>query len=341
MTSPNVSPQPAWGHDDRYYAASGVNAGVRPHQAEAALYNRWAKALNEASPDVHDAVERTVKQWNGTLRDYLRNETALRLTAGTETQSVPVKVVNGMPTSFLDVMRKFDGLEWLLLNRPALLNAASGTKFMEGRVEAARSAWGDGAGLATSDDIQRVHETANAWLTKLEELGAVEQLTEIREDVLGAYFFRVPEIRLYWVVIGIISRALGVTAEALTIVVLAHELAHAYTHLGLDIDIEHWDTAAFAACELDIVEGLAQFYTQVVCQRLAPRMPAALVAYEELLKRQSAPYKAHLSWVENDKRGGEIVRISMIECRSKGTTALKDFVESVTRHRTGIRRRRR
>jgi len=91
----------------------------------------------------------------------------------------------------------------------------------------------------------------------------MERIFDIREDVLGAYYFRIPEIRLYWVVIGIVARAIGVSVEALTVVVLAHELAHAYTHLGHDIDNERWETERFARTELDIVEGLAQFYTQV------------------------------------------------------------------------------
>ena len=34
----------------------------------------------------------------------------------------------------------------------------------------------------------------------------------------------------------------GFDVEALTYVVLAHELAHAYTHLGRDIDGNAWDT---------------------------------------------------------------------------------------------------
>jgi hypothetical protein len=62
-------------------------------------------------------------------------------------------------------------------------------------------------------------------------------------------------------VIGITARALGVSPDALTIVVLAHELAHAYAHLGRDIDNERWETEQFAKSDIDIVEGLAQFYT--------------------------------------------------------------------------------
>ena len=39
-------------------------------------------------------------------------------------------------------------------------------------------------------------------------------------------------------VIGLISGILGVSVEALTIVTLIHELSHAYSHLGYDIDGE-------------------------------------------------------------------------------------------------------
>jgi hypothetical protein len=130
-----------------------------------------------------------------------------------------------------------------------------------------------------------------------------------------------------------------VDADALTIVVLAHELAHAYTHLGRAIDNERWETEQFARSALDIVEGLAQFYTQVVCMRLEARMPAALKAYQTLVAKQSGPYRAHQKWVGNDERGGEIVRVSMIECRSRGITAASEFSEAVKRYRIDIRGR--
>ncbi len=115
--------------------------------------------------------------------------------------------------------------------------------------------------------------------------------------------------------------------------------AHAYTHLSHDIDNERWETERFAETQLNIVEGLAQFYTQVVCKRIGQRMPAALDAYRALLDKQSGPYKAHLDWVQDDEQGGEIVRVSMIECRSKGIVASSDFAEAIRRHRIGIRGR--
>ena len=329
-------PTSAWGDADRYYAVS-MTESLRAAGYADKWAAGWADDLEQASPGIRDSVERVCKQWNNILREYLRGETALRLTVGGESQSVPVKVVEDLPPPFAEVMREFEGLAWLLLNRPIVEAAASGTRFMENGVDKVRAVWGDAAGSSDVNEIRRVRETAEAWLKKLDETNAVERIIGINEDVLGAYFFRIHEIRLYWVVIGITARALGVAVDALTIVVLAHELAHAYTHLGRDIDNERWETEQFANTDLDIVEGLAQFYTQVICTRLEARMPAALQAYHALLEKQRGPYRAHLEWVGDDERGGEIVRVSMIECRSRGITVSSAFSDAVKRYRFGVR----
>jgi hypothetical protein len=151
---------------------------------------------------------------------------------------------------------------------------------------------------------------------------------------LGAYFFYVPEISLYWMVIGIMSGVLGVPVEALTVVVLAHELAHAYSHLGRDIDSSRWDTHAFSRADMPIAEGIAQFYTDAVCRKLAERLPAALGAFRALLEYQSGPYRVHEKWSdpklkvvskEGTARAGEVVRSCMIECRKASFTSYQEF----------------
>jgi hypothetical protein len=336
MTEPSDN---AWGHVGRYYSTSEAAMPGKLSGADDQDIGPWGKALNEVSPGIREDVERTCKQWNSIIRDYLRNETALRLTAGGRSQSVPIKIDDGMPDPFYDVMHRFRGLEWLLLNRPALLAAVNGTRFMGRNASLARDAWGDAAGPAKETEINRVRETAEGWLRKLDDLEALEPIFATNEDVLGAYFFLIPEIRIYWVVIGITARLLGVSVESLTVVVLAHELAHAYTHLGYDIDSEQWDTKSFAQSDLNIVEGLAQFYTEVVCKRLERRMPSALVTYKKLLERQSGPYRAQLEWIRGNEHGGEIIRVSMIECRSKGLTKASTFNEAIERYRIGVRGR--
>ena len=328
----------AWGNVDRHYAATANKSSRAIDRVAQQVNGRWAEALDRVSPEIRDAVERACKRWNAIVREYLRAETGLHF--ATDTRSVTIKVVDYLPPPVTEALQQFKGLEPLLLNRPAIAAVAKGTQTMEGCVELAHAAWGAEAGAAgIIDDIKRVRMMAEGWLKKLDAQQPAKQILGTEEDVLGAYFFRIPQIRVYWIVIAVIARALGVSIEALTIVVLTHELAHAYTHLGRDTDNDRWETAHFAASDLDIIEGLAQFYTHNVCRRLLARTSAPLDAFNVLLKFQSGPYTAHLQWANSDERGSEIVRVSMIECRSKGITSSSEFASAIKRHRVGVRGR--
>src|SRR6185369_13202635 len=113
----------------------------------------------------------------------------------------------------------------------------------------------------------------------LESQSIRQRFQSIDEDVLGAYFFRKGNIQIYWMAIYLVARILDVSVEGLTITVLAHELVHAYTHVGSDIDGEQWEANAFAEAELTIVEGLAEFYTAIVCKKLEGKLPGLSNAF--------------------------------------------------------------
>ena len=93
--------------------------------------------------------------------------------------------------------------------------------------------------------------------------------------------------------IGIYAEMLGVSIEGFTVAVLIHELAHAYTHIGFDIDGQQWNTNDFGKASLNIIEGLAQFYTAVLSERMSKKLPEAHQAYSGFLKLQAGPYLVH------------------------------------------------
>lgn len=165
-----------------------------------------------------------------------------------------------------------------------------------------------------------------------QQLEVLKRLKGLNEDVLGAYFFgaRRPHVQIYWMSIGLFAATLDVSVEAMTVVVAAHELGHAYTHLGKDIDGRKWDTSSFAQADLHIVEGLAQFYTEVVCTKLADRLPEALVAFRRLRDLQSAPYKDYTTWVPDQPDAGEAVRAGMIQTRACGIRRYDIFRAAVS-----------
>ena len=150
----------------------------------------------------------------------------------------------------------------------------------------------------------------------------VQQIKEIHEDILGVYRFAPGQgsnVELYRLPIAMVAAMIDVAIEDLTVVVLIHELAHGYTHIGRDIDGESWGDAGFRDSDLGVVEGLAQFYTEMISEQLSVRTPSLFHAYESFLKLQSGPYLVHKDWLKGDKRQiGETVRFTLIAARSQG-----------------------
>lgn len=148
----------------------------------------------------------------------------------------------------------------------------------------------------------------------------IKNILEIDADILGAYSFEEGKgrIRLYWAVIGFVSSSLGVSPVDLAMVVLVHELSHAYTHLGADADGNTW-TQMFKQ-DRRILEGLAQYYTHVVLHEINLRGLERDIrgAYDELTIQQPETYRRHLVWTEQWQ--SEVIRASMLEARNAGFT---------------------
>jgi hypothetical protein len=138
---------------------------------------------------------------------------------------------------------------------------------------------------ASSTDLQSVANWSAALLRVLDQHDPLKSVLAVNHDFLGIYDYDsralfVDEqavnratIRLYWGVIGLVSQWLGCDVEDLTVVVLTHELAHAYTQLGADIEGRRWAAPLFAKAEIALTEGLAQYYTDRVLHRLERCLP--------------------------------------------------------------------
>jgi hypothetical protein len=326
----------SFGHPSRHYSTAQMPA---QHEGDTKLSRRVTSLLQEYDPEMADKVRRTLKQWNNVIRDHLRNEMGLRLTVGDEAQAVPLRVVDGMPATFGDLLSSLDPAIWgFLLRMRVLENTLEGLRFTEkGYPELFIRPPGSLPSPLPQgvSDARGFIEELVGWLKKQEVQARIKG---IHQDILGAYFFRVPAISVYWMVIGIMSGVLGVPVDALAIVVATHELAHAYSHLGRDIDGGRWETEAFARAELNIAEGIAQFYTEMTCRKLQERFPAAENAYRALLEYQSGPYRIHESWADpelkaenrkNADRAGEVVRSCMIESRKTSITSYSEFASSL------------
>ena len=302
---------------------------------------KWARLIDERSPNIYEKIHQAYKRWNQPVRECLRAETGLRMNIGEDTQSVPVTLEYGLPDHFKQVLLDYEnsGLEWLLLNRPKIKDSIEGLSLVsEGsdlfgidRLLNNKNIPQDM--IASSNEIAKCKNTFETLIKIADDYVFTKRIFDIRNDVLGIYTPHRPSVQIMWLPIAIVSLSEGVDPEALTVVVLAHELAHAYTHVGRDIAGNQWNTQDMHNADLEIVEGFAQYYTETVCERLAPRLTKALEVFYSINQNQPDCYTAYLNWFENGERSGEVIRSALLECRAKGITSHDHLVDRI-RHFT-------
>lgn len=179
----------------------------------------------------------------------------------------------------------------------------------------------------------------------------VRHILAVNKDILGDFSYRPTQdqydkygnfityaenynatINLYWGIIGLVAHALNVSVAGLTIVVLTHELAHAYTHLGFDRDGTRWHGRGFENSDHPLKEGLAQYYTAIVVERF----PEAKQAYKELLPKQPPAYQAHAKWLE--KATPEAIGSALAVMRRKGVVSYNEFDQEVQQSAQRLKR---
>lgn len=331
----------AFGDSSRYYAAKKIPA---PDTEGLLSYSRANAEVRQAFLMRHQVlqenVQRTVNSWSSQLRELIRSETGLKFAGGNERHSISVHVVDGLPLPLASAFDEIsDPLLWeIVLNNATLKTTLAGLDVVVRNFDDLGKWRQQNPSPITIDELHNTRQLVANLIKWLESQSIKQRFQRIDEDVLGAYFFRKGNIQIYWMAICLIARILDVSVEGLTIAVLAHELVHAYTHVGSDIDGEQWETGAFAEADLKIVEGLAQFYTAVVCKKLEGKLPGLPDAFQQLLSIQSPTYTEFRSWTTENERAGEIVRFSMIGVRKRNVLSYEGFLEEIRRVRERVGR---
>ena len=322
--------------------------------------------LNTVPADTEERVERTRDRIVHLVRESIRHETGLVLNRreGSEprrksdTVSVPITLAAGVP----EVLRglEFDDAYWLAVKvspfRSHLIQARDGLAGMRQLVEALVSDE-RGRQLISGRDpyLPPTSELVAELLALIDRHDPVDRILAVNRDVLGCYVYTVHQqqlfdddvfdgddgpfsgrIELYWGVIGLLAGMMGVSIESLTAGVLTHELAHAYTHLGADIDGKRWNSRAFDESEDALTEGLAQYYTHLVAKRLERVVRGTVTAYNTLLERQSDTYRTHMPWIEGFSQ--EEVRLAMLEVRRHGIRDCTQFDSALLDARKRLRK---
>ena len=295
--------------------------------------------------DAFERIERAVKQANASLREQIRSETGLRLIDRVERSAIPVRVCEGFTGPFGDIIMRYPDLElwWLICGLRQLGGIVEGTGWLLKRWPDLET-WQHLPSIASGsgEAIARTRDVAVELQKLVANPPIIEEIKKIKADYLGCYFYpptRSPWIEIYWMPIALIAAMIDVRMEDLAVVTLAHELGHGYTHLGRDIDGASWDTAGFAKSAPEVKEGLAQFYTEVVTQKIASRQPGAHEAYEKFLAMQSGPYLAHKEWLmDQPHQRSETIRFTLLSSRTQGVVQHHKWLASLAETNAKLRR---
>lgn len=307
--------------------------------------------LQEIPDDTREQVDRTRKRINAEVREAIKRETGLALNRKDIGQSrtnisVPVVLVPGIPEALQDIEYE-DDYDLLLKISPFRRDLEAVRDSLENIKPLLKILETDNHCEDSLKDKNDHVELTRSLISKLlkkfnEKEEPVKKILGVNKDVLGAYIyspmrtsFPQGRIELYWGVIGVVAGMLRINVEPLTAVVLIHEISHAYTHLGADIDGERWESDDFAKSERALKEGLAQYYTCLIRSQIDNKVTGTSIAFEKLLEHQPTDYHSHkMQMIEDSKV--EDIRLALLDVRRKGISTLGDFrktLEGIIKHR--------
>jgi hypothetical protein len=129
------------------------------------------------------------------------------------------------------------------------------------------------------------------------------------------------KVKLYWAVMGyFVYTKPEVSLEGLAEFILAHELAHAFIHVGFDAVSRRWVGDDFKKTDNSLKEALAQYYAVKVVEELGEKLPHARDSYKALLAMQKGKnYRLHEPWLDPETGyHPEIMRAALIPLRQSG-----------------------
>jgi hypothetical protein len=311
--------------------------------------------LERVSPEVEKRVKDTRERTQSVLRDALRSECRLVFKTQEDTDenrigaTVPVEVAPGHP----EVLQGFEYPEdyrialTLARYRNDLEAANAGVpQLLMLHADLLKIGAHQFIRPDTQEAVKHVSDWVRSLLEILENKDPLKRILAFNEDILGVYAYSTRSyddsqpnkatIRLYWGIIGLVSEMIGCSVDDLTIVVLTHELAHAYTQIGADIEGRRWKSSLFAKADVELKEGLAQYYTERVLIRFRNKYPRALEVFYQLSKKQHAAYRTHEPWSKDN--APEALRRALLEIRRLGEGGLIDFTSRYDIAKRALRR---
>jgi len=283
-----------------------------------ASINRLLKDYEETHFKI---FRRVIMEWAPRIRDFLREETGLLLHSKRSKdpmlEIVPVGIDIEPDFEYIFaklVDKKFEHMDFdkYCKLRKFMENMHEHEKFFEGESE--------------KGNIRALIEYCSNYFKENDINMILDKLFKSRErgmEIYGAYIFGRMKIELYYLPILLLCRIKETDIEYTAAVILAHELAHAYHHVGKDKDGVTWNT--FTETNSEITEGLAQYYALRFVEEYESQFKGLREAYNGIIFHQEGVYRIHEDWIKKYKN--EHVRFALIAARRNSIVSYIDFQE--------------
>ena len=272
-----------------------------------------------------ERFNRTVKGWNQLIRNFMSRSMGVTLSDGENARfQISISIQPAPDENFLDLIeRNFPDLNFEEFYRLSCLveEGEASQRFFKDE-DAARQ-------LSRSLEYARyrLRNFDIDYITK----NLFRFLQPNNPDIFGCYFITENKVVLYVAPCVLFCQLHGLDLDSFIVMILAHELAHGYNHIGRDKDGNFWED--FGYTDDFLAEGLAQYYTEAFINKYSYKQIRLPDVFEKTLRYQPDPYSVHKSW----NASFEQVFAAFIESRRNRFTAYSDFESNLIQSKKRIK----
>lgn len=286
--------------------------------------NPSLKKLSDQYKEKREEIDNIRKNWNQLTRNFLSKSMGVTLAEGDFRHHISINICPSHDNTFMDIIEDnfpdLDFQEYFLLNQ-----------YLES-AEQASEYYQDSKAL---HQLNMSQEYARYRLKDFDILDITKNVFRFLEpknkDVFGCYNTITSRIELYVFPIVLFCQLHGLDLESFVVMVLTHELAHAYNHIGRDKDGQMWEN--FHLTDDSTAEGLAQYYTHRFLIQYQYRNPKFPAVFDKTLEMQPREYACFKDW---DASLEQVYR-AFIHTRRNGVMYYEDFSEAIKEAKKAIR----
>ncbi|MFW5662197.1 MAG: hypothetical protein ACOCZW_00615 [Bacteroidota bacterium] len=276
--------------------------------------NRGFKKIAQSLDVIYKPLFDDIKlKWNMPIRNFYSKSMGVSLTENSDRLMIPVNFMPA-PTREIfellnDLFSDFDFDETEIIS-DYLENALKARKYFTEpyALESLNNS------IDFAQNLQQKHNINNMIRQLFNILG------KDYRDIFGSYSIFSHRVEIYLLPCIAYCKLKKIDLDVLLIIVLAHELAHGYNHIGRDKDGCWWRN--FYDLEVELAESLANYYTNQFIQYYNKKIKGIENTFNSLVSIMPEPYGLFRVWDAEFEQ----VFSAFIEARRNNTVKYDEFL---------------